>query len=98
MLGIGDIVAPTVVDRTKVTDAPVGQIIYDLTGAGFYALNPSGVWNQLVSASGGPRSEVWVYTNNGDGTTNTKIRKWVTTGKKRRILDNLHPRCWQWPR
>lgn len=69
-----------------------GDIIYGgSSGTGTRLANGSS--GQVLTSNGGtsapswqapaasPRSEVWLYTDNGYGSTNTKIRRWSTVGK-----------------
>lgn len=58
----------------------LGRLKSTQTTAGTYASNTSEI--SLFSPNEKrERSEIWLYTANGYGSTNDKIRRWTTTGK-----------------
>ena len=66
--------------RTSKAIRLIGRIKSTQATAGTWASSPSEISLPPFELHA-PRSEVWYYTANGYGSTNTKIRRWTTSGK-----------------
>lgn len=76
----GIIVIDTIIQASGTTTRYLGRDIDgDVLANGYFDLIVSE--NALAVSSQQPRSEVWLYTGNGYGSTNTKIRRFTNTAK-----------------
>jgi hypothetical protein len=70
-----DFIAPSVPDKTDVTNKQVGMIVYDVSTGQFFGVNQVGNWDPLTAPVASSRSEIVVDSGNGHGSTNTKVRR-----------------------
>lgn len=84
----GGSAAPSDLSRTQLTalinlatSVLPGAVPTPTSTAGTTFLNDNLIFATPTAAPVSPQSEVWLYTANGYGSTNTKIRRYSTTGK-----------------
>lgn len=88
---IDDVIVPIVANKSSVTNAPVGTVLYDINNDNFFGLDKSGSWRSLSGSAIG-FSEVQAYTGNGHGSnSNNRIRRFsnsTTSGTAITYADN----------